>query len=227
MLRHLQRQHLPLAEIGERIAKLREKSTVTVYTPGSSAGVPVSIMASFAAPAEDVIQDQDSLNALVDATLAHFGRIDILVCNAVDVAFPANRVVAIRVRKKRREQQRVDQHRRRVVFVHVHLGEHGAALCLDEGRVGPVAGGDGLFHGRLPARAQGQVGPVEHRRPLVPGSEGDGRDARVLERLDDLEDPFRLYRCHTIMNCTQTCPKGLNPAQAIAETKKMLASRSH
>ena len=47
------------------------------------------------------------------------------------------------------------------------------------------------------------------------------------ERLDDLEDPFRLYRCHTIMNCTQTCPKGLNPARAIAETKKMLAERRH
>ena len=46
------------------------------------------------------------------------------------------------------------------------------------------------------------------------------------ERLDDLEDPFRLYRCHTIMNCTQTCPKGLNPARAIAETKKMMVSRT-
>ena len=37
------------------------------------------------------------------------------------------------------------------------------------------------------------------------------------ERLDQLEDPFRLYRCHTIMNCARTCPKGLNPAQAIGE----------
>ena len=55
----------------------------------------------------------------------------------------------------------------------------------------------------------------------------DSRDEATGERLDDLEDPFRLYRCHTIMNCTQTCPKGLNPARAIAETKKMLASRSH
>ncbi len=55
----------------------------------------------------------------------------------------------------------------------------------------------------------------------------DSRDEATGERLDDLEDPFRLYRCHTIMNCTQTCPKGLNPAQAIAETKKMLAARSH
>ena len=45
------------------------------------------------------------------------------------------------------------------------------------------------------------------------------------ERLDDLEDPFRLYRCHTIMNCAQTCPKGLNPAKAIAEIKKMMVER--
>jgi succinate dehydrogenase / fumarate reductase iron-sulfur subunit len=53
----------------------------------------------------------------------------------------------------------------------------------------------------------------------------DSRDEATGERLDELEDPFRLYRCHTIMNCTQTCPKGLNPAQAIAETKKMLVER--
>jgi succinate dehydrogenase / fumarate reductase iron-sulfur subunit len=44
--------------------------------------------------------------------------------------------------------------------------------------------------------------------------------------LDNLEDPFRLYRCHTIMNCTKTCPKGLNPAKAIAEIKKMMVERS-
>jgi succinate dehydrogenase / fumarate reductase iron-sulfur subunit len=53
----------------------------------------------------------------------------------------------------------------------------------------------------------------------------DSRDEATGERLDDLEDPFRLYRCHTIMNCTETCPKGLNPARAIAETKKMIATR--
>ena len=53
----------------------------------------------------------------------------------------------------------------------------------------------------------------------------DSRDEATGERLDELEDPFRLYRCHTIMNCTQTCPKNLNPAKAIAETKKMLAER--
>ncbi len=54
----------------------------------------------------------------------------------------------------------------------------------------------------------------------------DSRDEAVGERLDELEDPFRLYRCHTIMNCTNTCPKHLNPGKAIAEIKKLLAIRS-
>jgi succinate dehydrogenase / fumarate reductase iron-sulfur subunit len=53
----------------------------------------------------------------------------------------------------------------------------------------------------------------------------DSRDDHKGERLDNLEDPFRLYRCHTIMNCTATCPKGLNPAKAIAEIKKMMVER--
>ncbi len=53
----------------------------------------------------------------------------------------------------------------------------------------------------------------------------DSRDEHQGERLDDLEDPFRLYRCHTILNCTRTCPKNLNPAKAIAEIKKMLVAR--
>ena len=53
----------------------------------------------------------------------------------------------------------------------------------------------------------------------------DSRDEYTGERLDDLEDPFRLYRCHTIMNCTSACPKGLNPAKAIAETKKLMQER--
>ncbi|HHW78157.1 MAG TPA: succinate dehydrogenase iron-sulfur subunit [Xanthomonadaceae bacterium] len=53
----------------------------------------------------------------------------------------------------------------------------------------------------------------------------DSRDEFTGERLDALEDPFRLYRCHTIMNCTKTCPKGLNPAKAIAEIKKMMVER--
>lgn len=54
----------------------------------------------------------------------------------------------------------------------------------------------------------------------------DSRDDATQKRLDDLEDPFKLYRCHTIMNCAQVCPKGLNPAKAIAETKKLMVSPS-
>ena len=54
----------------------------------------------------------------------------------------------------------------------------------------------------------------------------DSRDEYTGERLDALEDPFRLYRCHTIMNCTETCPKHLNPAKAIAQVKKLLVARS-
>ena len=53
----------------------------------------------------------------------------------------------------------------------------------------------------------------------------DSRDEATGERLDELEDPFRLYRCHTIMNCTNACPKGLNPAKAIGEIKKALSDR--
>ncbi|KQT66013.1 MULTISPECIES: succinate dehydrogenase iron-sulfur subunit [unclassified Aureimonas] len=53
----------------------------------------------------------------------------------------------------------------------------------------------------------------------------DSRDEATGNRLDELEDPFKLYRCHTIMNCTQACPKGLNPAKAIAEIKKMMVER--
>ena len=53
----------------------------------------------------------------------------------------------------------------------------------------------------------------------------DSRDKAAGERLDDLEDPFRLYRCHTILNCTRTCPKGLNPGKAIAGIKRMMIER--
>jgi len=54
----------------------------------------------------------------------------------------------------------------------------------------------------------------------------DSRDNATGERLDKLRDPFSVYRCHTIMNCTKTCPKGLNPGRAIAEIKKLLAGIS-
>jgi len=53
----------------------------------------------------------------------------------------------------------------------------------------------------------------------------DSRDEATAQRLDELEDPFKLYRCHTIMNCAQACPKGLNPAKAIAEIKQGIAAR--
>lgn len=53
----------------------------------------------------------------------------------------------------------------------------------------------------------------------------DSRDEETAKRLDDLEDPFKLYRCHTIMNCTNTCPKGLNPAKAISNIKKQIIER--
>jgi succinate dehydrogenase / fumarate reductase, iron-sulfur subunit len=53
----------------------------------------------------------------------------------------------------------------------------------------------------------------------------DSRDEAKSERLDNVEDPFKLYRCHTIMNCAKACPKGLNPAKAIAEIKEMLIER--
>jgi succinate dehydrogenase / fumarate reductase iron-sulfur subunit len=53
----------------------------------------------------------------------------------------------------------------------------------------------------------------------------DSRDEATGDRLDALQDPFKLYRCHTIMNCTQTCPKGLNPAKAISEIKQLMVTR--
>ncbi|ALO37749.1 succinate dehydrogenase iron-sulfur subunit [Alcaligenes faecalis] len=54
----------------------------------------------------------------------------------------------------------------------------------------------------------------------------DSRDEATGERLDNLEDPYRLFRCHTIMNCTDVCPKGLNPSHAIGKIKEMLVRRS-
>jgi succinate dehydrogenase / fumarate reductase iron-sulfur subunit len=55
----------------------------------------------------------------------------------------------------------------------------------------------------------------------------DSRDEATGDRSDNLEDPFKLYRCHTIMNCAKTCPKGLNPAKAIAEIKKLMVERRY
>jgi succinate dehydrogenase / fumarate reductase iron-sulfur subunit len=53
----------------------------------------------------------------------------------------------------------------------------------------------------------------------------DSRDEATGQRLDELEDPFKLYRCHTIMNCTDSCPKGLNPAKAIGAIKQLIVER--
>ena len=53
----------------------------------------------------------------------------------------------------------------------------------------------------------------------------DSRDDATNTRLDDLEDPFKLYRCHTIMNCTDACPKGLNPAKAISHIKRLIVEK--
>lgn len=53
----------------------------------------------------------------------------------------------------------------------------------------------------------------------------DSRDEMTAQRLDEVEDTYKLYRCHTIMNCTKTCPKGLNPAKAIGDIKHKLATR--
>jgi len=54
----------------------------------------------------------------------------------------------------------------------------------------------------------------------------DSRDQAAAERLDNLEDPYRLFRCHTIMNCVDVCPKGLNPTQAIGKIKEMMVRRA-
>ena len=69
-------------------------------------------------------------------------------------------------------------------------------------------------------RYLGPAALLQARRWVV-----DSRDEATGDRLDALEDPFKLYRCHTIMNCAQVCPKGLNPAKAIAELKKLMVER--
>lgn len=53
----------------------------------------------------------------------------------------------------------------------------------------------------------------------------DSRDQATAERLDNLEDPYRLFRCHSIMNCVDACPKGLNPTEAIGKIKDMMVKR--
>ena len=54
----------------------------------------------------------------------------------------------------------------------------------------------------------------------------DSRDQATAERLDNLEDPYRLFRCHSIMNCVDACPKNLNPTRAIGKIKELMVKRS-
>lgn len=72
-----------------------------------------------------------------------------------------------------------------------------------------------------PDKYVGPAGLLQAYRFIV-----DTRDEATAERLDNLEDPYRLFRCHTIMNCTDVCPKGLNPAKAIGQIKELLVRRS-
>ncbi len=72
-----------------------------------------------------------------------------------------------------------------------------------------------------PDKFVGPAGLLQAYRFIV-----DSRDDATGERLDNLEDPYRLFRCHTIMNCTDVCPKGLNPSHAIGKIKEMLVRRT-
>lgn len=72
-----------------------------------------------------------------------------------------------------------------------------------------------------PDKFVGPAGLLQAYRFIV-----DTRDEATAERLDNLEDPYRLFRCHTIMNCTDVCPKGLNPSHAIGKVKELLVRRT-
>jgi len=72
-----------------------------------------------------------------------------------------------------------------------------------------------------PDKFVGPAGLLQSYRFIV-----DTRDEATAERLDNLEDPYRLFRCHTIMNCTDVCPKGLNPSHAIGKIKELLVRRT-
>ena len=72
-----------------------------------------------------------------------------------------------------------------------------------------------------PEKFVGPAGLLQAYRFIV-----DSRDQATNERLDNLEDPYRLFRCHSIMNCVDVCPKGLNPTGAIGKIKEMLVKRT-
>jgi len=72
-----------------------------------------------------------------------------------------------------------------------------------------------------PDKFVGPAGLLQAYRFIV-----DSRDQATSERLDNLEDPYRLFRCHTIMNCVEVCPKGLNPTAAIGKIKSLMVKRT-
>ncbi len=72
-----------------------------------------------------------------------------------------------------------------------------------------------------PEKFHGPAALLQSYRFLV-----DSRDQAAAERLEALDGPYKLFRCHSIMNCTNVCPKGLNPTKAIGNIKKMLLKRS-
>jgi succinate dehydrogenase / fumarate reductase iron-sulfur subunit len=72
-----------------------------------------------------------------------------------------------------------------------------------------------------PDKFVGPAGLLQAYRFIV-----DSRDEATNERLDNLEDPYRLFRCHTIMNCVDVCPKGLNPTRAIGKIKELMVRRA-
>lgn len=71
-----------------------------------------------------------------------------------------------------------------------------------------------------PEKFVGPAGLLQARRFLA-----DSRDQATFHRLDKLQDPFSVFRCRTIMNCTTVCPKGLNPTQAIASIRKQMLTK--
>ncbi|MDP1680388.1 MAG: succinate dehydrogenase iron-sulfur subunit [Burkholderiales bacterium] len=72
-----------------------------------------------------------------------------------------------------------------------------------------------------PDKFVGPAGLLQAYRFII-----DSRDQATNARLDDLEDPYRLFRCHGIMNCVEVCPKGLNPTEAIGNIKALLVNRT-
>ena len=84
-----------------------------------------------------------------------------------------------------------------------------------------VGAGAILWRRRAGGSPPGPAGLLQAYRFLV-----DSRDLDTERRLDNLEDPYRLFRCRAILNCTDVCPKGLNPACAISKSKSMLARRA-